>query len=42
MLEPFGEVGAKFYLQLALRTQLSKIKNKKVIAENQCEKHEKI
>ena len=39
MLEPFGEVGANFSLQLLWWTQLCKIKNKKVMAENQCEKH---
>ena len=38
MLEPLGEVGANFSLQLSLRTQFTKINNKKVIAENQCEK----
>ena len=38
-LEPLGEVGANFSLQLSSRTQLTKINNKKVIAENQCEKH---
>ena len=41
MLEPHGEVGANFSLQLSSRTQFTKIKNKKVIAENQCEKHKK-
>ena len=41
MLEPLGEVGANFSLQLSSRTQISKINNKKVIAENQCEKHKK-
>ena len=41
MLEPLGEVGANFSLQLSSRTQFTKINNKKVIAENQCEKHEK-
>ena len=39
MLEPLGEVGANFSLQLSSRTQFTKINNKKVIAENQCEKH---
>ena len=39
MLEPLEEVGANFSLQLSSRTQLTKINNKKVIAENQCEKH---
>ena len=37
MLEPFGEVGTRFSLQLSSRTQFVKIKNKKVIFENQCE-----
>ena len=41
MLEPLGEVGAIFSLQLSSRTQFTKINNKKVIAENQCEKHKK-
>ena len=41
MLEPHGEVGANFSLQLSSRTQFTKINNKKVIAENQCEKHKK-
>ena len=41
MLEPLGEVGANFSLQLLSRTQFTKINNKKVIAENQCEKHKK-
>ena len=41
MLVPLGEVGANFSLQLSSRTQFTKINNKKVIAENQCEKHEK-
>ena len=40
-LEPLGEVGAKIPLQLSSRTQFTKINNKKVIAENQCEKHKK-
>ena len=39
MLEPLGEVGANFSLQLSSRTQFTKINNKKVIAKNQCEKH---
>ena len=39
MLEPLGEVGANFSLQLSSLTQFTKINNKKVIAENQCEKH---
>ena len=41
MLEPLGEVSANFSLQLSSRTQFTKINNKKVIAENQCEKHKK-
>ena len=41
MLEPLGEVGANFSLQLSSRTQFTKVNNKKVIAENQCEKHKK-
>ena len=41
MLEPLGEVGANFSLQLSLRTQFTKINNKKGIAKNQCEKHKK-
>ena len=41
MLEPLGEVGANFSLQLSSRTQFTKINNKKVIAENQSEKHKK-
>ena len=41
MLEPLGEVGAIFSLQLSSRRQFTKINNKKVIAENQCEKHKK-
>ena len=40
-LEPLGEVGANFSLQLSSRTQFTKINNKKVISENQCEKHKK-
>ena len=38
-LGPFGEIGANFSLQLSSRTRFDKIKKKKVIAENQCEKH---
>ena len=38
-MEPFEEIGANFSLQLSSRTQFAKIKNKKVITENQCEKH---
>ena len=41
MLEPLGEVGANFSLQLSSRTQFTKSIIKKVIAENQCEKHKK-
>ena len=41
MLEPLGEVGANFSLQISSRTQFTKINNKNVIAENQCEKHKK-
>ena len=41
MLEPFGEVGANFSLQLSSLTYFAKIRNKKVITENQCEKHKK-
>ena len=41
MLEPLGEIGANFSLQFSSRTQFAKISNKKVIAENQCEKHKK-
>ena len=32
MLEPFGEVGTKFSLQLLSRTQFAQIKNKQEIA----------
>ena len=39
---PLGEIGAHFSLQFSSRTQFAKISNKKVIAENQCEKHKKI
>ena len=41
-LEPFGEIGANFSLQLSSRTRFDKINKKTVIAENQCEKHKKI
>ena len=41
MLEPIGEVDANFSLQLSSRRQFTKVNNKKVIAENQCEKHKK-
>ena len=37
IIEPFGEIGADFSLQLSSRTQFAEICNKKVIAENQCE-----
>ena len=40
-LGPFGEIGANFSLQLSSRTRFVKINKKKVIAENQCEKHKK-
>ena len=40
-LKPFGEIGANFSLQLSSRTRFDKIYKKKVIAENQCEKHKK-
>ena len=40
-LEPFGEIGANFSLQLSSQTRFDKINTKKVIAENQCEKHKK-
>ena len=40
-LEPLGEVGANFSLQLSSRIQFTKINNKEVIAENRCEKHKK-
>ena len=36
---PLGEIGANFSPQLSLRTQFPKIISKKIIAENQCEKH---
>ena len=39
--ESLGEIGANFSLQISSRTQFAKINNKKVIAENQCEKHKK-
>ena len=39
IMEPFGEIGANFSLQLSSRKQFAKISNKTVIAENQCEKH---
>ena len=37
--KPSGEIGANFSLQLSSQTQFAKISNKKVIAENQFEKH---
>ena len=40
-LEPFQEIGANFSLQLSSRTRFDKLNKKKVIAENQCEKHKK-
>ena len=40
MLEPFGEVGA-IVSTPSSQTRFSKIKNKKVIAENQCDKCKK-
>ena len=40
-MKPFGEIGAIFSVQLSLRTQFTKISNKRVIAENQFEKHKK-
>ena len=39
MSEPLGEVGANISLQLSWPTEFTKINNKKVIAENHCEKH---
>ena len=42
VMEPFGEIGANFSLQLSSPTQFANISNKKVIAENQCEKHKKL
>ena len=38
-MEPFGEIGTNFSLQLSSQTKFAKISNKKVIAENQCEKN---
>ena len=40
-LEPIGEIGANFSLQLSSRIRFDKINKIKVIAENQCEKHKK-
>ena len=39
LIEPIGEVGPNFSLQLSSQTQFAKVKNKEVIVENQCEKH---
>ena len=36
---PLGEIGANFSPQLSSQTQFATIINKKVITENQCEKH---
>ena len=36
------KIGAIFSPQLSSRTQFAKISNKKVIPENQCEKHKKL
>ena len=36
---PFGEIGAKFPVQLSSRSHFANIENKKIIAENRCEKH---
>ena len=38
-MEPFGDIGANVSQKLSSRTQFAKISNKKIIAENQCEKH---
>ena len=38
---PLKEISANFSLQFSSLTQFAKISNKKVIAENQCEKHKK-
>ena len=37
----FREISTFFSVQLSSQTQFAKIENKKVIAENQCEKHKK-
>ena len=42
MWSRFGEVGANFSLQLSKHSQFSKIKNRNVMAKNQCEKHERM
>ena len=39
---PFGEIGANFPVQLSSRSHFAKIENKKIIAENPCEKHKKL
>ena len=36
---PFREIGANFPVQLSSRSHFANIENKKVIANNQCEKH---
>ena len=38
----FGEIGANFPVQLSSWSHFAKMENKKVIAENQCEKHKKL
>ena len=38
-LGPFGEIGANFPVQLSWRSLFAHFETKKVIAENQCEKH---
>ena len=42
IIKPFGEIGANFSLQLSSQTRFAKISNKKVIADNQYEKHKKL
>ena len=39
ILGHFEEISAYFLVQLSSRSHFAKIENKKVIAENQCEKH---
>ena len=39
---PFGELDANFPVQLSSRSHFANIENKKVIAENPCEKHKKL
>ena len=39
VLEPVGEVGANFSLKILSQIHSAKMKIKKVIAKNQCEKH---